>query len=124
MPDLAHPEGHTDRYQCILVADRRVGRIGGALSSLRLVYIAVERYFAIIYSLRQRGRFTERCLKPIRRYNCYKSGLSHSYLISVTFLSCYHTTLHYIETDGTIIYTSYTSEARYHNNDCSQSLGL
>ena len=121
MPDLAHPEGHTDRYQCILVAGRRVGRIGGVLSSLRLVYIAVERYFAIIHSLRQRGRFTEQCLNLFVVISVILAILIY---LSVTFLSCYHTTLHYIETDGTIIFTSYTSEARYHNNDCSQSLGL
>ncbi|KAJ7362044.1 hypothetical protein OS493_013132 [Desmophyllum pertusum] len=37
--------------------------VGGAVSILCLVYIAVERYFAIIHPLRQRGRFTRRRLK-------------------------------------------------------------
>ncbi|KAL9956312.1 hypothetical protein ACROYT_G037774 [Oculina patagonica] len=37
--------------------------VGGAMSVLCLVYIAVERYFAIIHPLRQHGRFTKRRLK-------------------------------------------------------------
>lgn len=65
MPHLAHPEGHTDRYLCILSAGGGVGRIGGAVRSS----LPIER-FAIIHSLRQRGGFTERRskIKPFRRY--------------------------------------------------------
>ena len=36
MPHLAHPKGHTDHYQCILVIDGGVELIGGAVSSLCL----------------------------------------------------------------------------------------
>lgn len=48
MPHLAHPEGHRDRYLCVLFAGGGVWRIGGTASILCLVYIAVEYYFAII----------------------------------------------------------------------------
>ena len=66
MPHLAHPEGHRDRYLCILSAGGGLGRIGAVVRSS----LSIERYLAIIHSLRQRGGFTERRskIKPFRLY--------------------------------------------------------
>jgi len=63
MPFINLPEGQTGRLLCTIVAGGGLGWIGAAESILCLVYIAVERYFAIIHPLRQRGRFTRRRLK-------------------------------------------------------------
>ncbi|XP_078346092.1 allatostatin-A receptor-like [Oculina patagonica] len=63
MPFIVHPEGQTGRYLCKFFTDGTIAWVGGAMSVLCLVYIAVERYFAIIHPLRQRGRFTKRRLK-------------------------------------------------------------
>ena len=63
MPFITLPEGQTGRFLCTFIAGGGIGWIGAAESSLCLVYISVERYFAIIHPLRQRGRFTRRRLK-------------------------------------------------------------
>ena len=63
MPFIAHPEGQAGQYLCKFVTDGTIAWVGGVVSILCLVYIAVERYFAIIQPLRQRGRFTRRRLK-------------------------------------------------------------
>ena len=63
MPFITLPEGQTGRFLCTFIAGGCMGWIGAAESSLCLVYISVERYFAIIHPLRQRGRFTRRRLK-------------------------------------------------------------
>ena len=62
-PFVTHPEGNTGQYLCKFVTGGTIAWVGGAVSILCLVYIAVERYFAIIHPLRQRGRFTRRRLK-------------------------------------------------------------
>ena len=63
MPFIVHPEGQAGQYVCQFVTDGTMAWVGGAVSILCLVYIAVERYFAIIHPFRQRGRFTRRRLK-------------------------------------------------------------
>ena len=60
---IAYPEGETGRYLCTFLIDGELAWVGAAESILCLVYIAVERYFAIVRPLRQRGRFTRRRLK-------------------------------------------------------------
>ena len=62
-PFLTHPEGKIDQYLCKFVTGGAIAWVGGAVSILCLVYIAVERYFAIIHPLRQRDRFTRRRLE-------------------------------------------------------------
>ena len=104
MPYLAHPEGDTDRYLCALFGGGGVGWIGGTESILCLVYIAVERYFAIIQPLRQRGRFTQRRLK---RFVAISWILAILICVPVAFLSCYQPASHFGKTDTEITYTSY-----------------
>ncbi|XP_078348446.1 galanin receptor type 3-like [Oculina patagonica] len=63
MPSIAHPQGQAGLYLSNFFTDGTIAWVGGAVSILCLVYFAVERYFAIIHPLRQRGRFTRRRLK-------------------------------------------------------------
>ena len=63
MPFITLPEGQTGRFLCTFLAGGGIEWIGAAESILCLVYIAVERYCAIIHPLRQRSRFTLRRLK-------------------------------------------------------------
>ena len=62
-PFITYPEGEIDRYLCMFLIDGDLAWVGAADSILCLVYIAVERYFAIVRPLRQRGRFTRGRLK-------------------------------------------------------------
>ena len=62
-PFITYPEGEIGRYLCMFLIDGDLAWVGAAESILCLVYIAVERYFAIVRPLRQRGRFTRRRLK-------------------------------------------------------------
>ena len=62
-PLITHPDGSTGRFLCSVVTGGPTAWIGGAVSVLSLIYISVERYFAIIYPPRQRGRLTRRRLK-------------------------------------------------------------
>ncbi|XP_078348059.1 QRFP-like peptide receptor [Oculina patagonica] len=78
MPSIAHPQGQTGLYLCKFFTDGTIAWVGGAVSILCLVYIAVERYFAIIHPLRQRGRFTRRRLKVF-----IVLGWSFAFLINV-----------------------------------------
>ena len=63
LPFITLPKGQTGRFLCTFLAGGGIGWIGAAESILCLVYIAVERYYAITHPLRQRGRFTRRRLK-------------------------------------------------------------
>ena len=63
MPFITHPKGQAGQYLCKFVTNGAIAWVGSAVSILCLVYIAVERYFAIIHPLHQRGRFTRRRLK-------------------------------------------------------------
>ena len=62
-PFIAYPEGEIGRYLCMFLIDGDLAWVGAAESILCLVYIAIERYFAIVRPLHQRGRFTRRRLK-------------------------------------------------------------
>ena len=62
-PFVTYPEGDIGRYLCMFLIDGDLAWISAAESVLCLVYIAVERYFAIVRPLHQRGRFTKRRLK-------------------------------------------------------------
>ncbi|KAL9956298.1 hypothetical protein ACROYT_G037760 [Oculina patagonica] len=79
MPSIAHPQGQTGLYLCKFFTDGTIAWVGGAVSILCLVYIAVERYFAIIHPLRQRCRFTRRRLKVF-----IVLGWSFAFLINVS----------------------------------------
>ena len=62
-PFITYPEGEVGRYLYMFLIKGELAWIGAAESVLCLVYIAVERYFAIVRPLRQRRRFTRRRLK-------------------------------------------------------------
>lgn len=62
IPYITHPEGEIGRLVCVCITDGATAWLGAAVSILSLVYIAVERYFAIVYPLRHRGRFTRKRL--------------------------------------------------------------
>ncbi|KAL9956313.1 hypothetical protein ACROYT_G037775 [Oculina patagonica] len=79
MPFIAHPKGETGRYLCTFFTDGTIAWVGAAVSILCLVYIAVERYFAILHPLRQRVRFTRRRLKVF-----IVLGWSFAILINIT----------------------------------------
>ncbi|XP_078347266.1 QRFP-like peptide receptor [Oculina patagonica] len=98
MPSIAHPQGQTGLYLCKFFTDGTIAWVGGAVSILCLVYISVERYFAIIHPLRQRGRFTRRRLKVF-----IVLGWSFAFLINVPdFMSTgyYQSDLRLCESEG------------------------
>lgn len=63
MPWISHRDGSVGNFFCTFITGGPTPFVGGAVSVLCLMYISIERYFAIIYPLRQRGRLTRRRLK-------------------------------------------------------------
>ena len=59
----SHPEGVTGKILCTLLTGRNLAWIGTGSSVVTLVAIAVERYYAVIYPLGNKGKFTMRKLK-------------------------------------------------------------
>ena len=66
-----HPEGMTGKVFCVLLTDGNLAWIGGYSSVITLVFIATERYFAVIYPLRNKGKLSTRKLKVGRCDNSY-----------------------------------------------------
>ncbi|XP_078367672.1 pyroglutamylated RF-amide peptide receptor-like [Oculina patagonica] len=60
-----HPEGMTGTVLCKLLTGGTVAWIGAASSVVTLVAIAIERYYAVVYPLGNKGKLTERKLKVI-----------------------------------------------------------
>ena len=60
---LTHPEGEAGRWLCVWFTHGDIAWFGAAASIFFLVYIAIERYLAIIHPLRHRGKFTKGRLK-------------------------------------------------------------
>ncbi len=58
-----HPEGMTGTVLCKLLTGGTVAWIGAASSVVTLVAIAIERYYAVVYPLGNKGKLTERKLK-------------------------------------------------------------
>ncbi|KAL9975315.1 hypothetical protein ACROYT_G012468 [Oculina patagonica] len=60
-----HPEGMVGTVLCKLLTGGNVAYIASASSVVTLVAIAVERYYAVVYPLGDKGELTERKLKVI-----------------------------------------------------------
>ena len=60
---FTHPDGAAGKALCRLLTGGTLGWLGGASSAFTLVVIAVERYFAVMYPLGNKGRLTKRKLQ-------------------------------------------------------------
>lgn len=58
-----HPGGVTGKVLCRLLTGGTLGWVGGVSSAFTLVVIAIERYYAVIYPLRNKGKLTKRKLQ-------------------------------------------------------------
>ena len=58
-----HPGGVTGKVLCRLLTGGTLGWVGGVSSAFTLVVIAIERYYAVIYPLGNKGKLTKRKLK-------------------------------------------------------------
>ncbi|KAL9975317.1 hypothetical protein ACROYT_G012470 [Oculina patagonica] len=63
----SHPEGMIGTVFCKLLTGGNVAWIGAVSSFVTLVAIAIERYYAVVYPLRNKGDLTERKLKGVMR---------------------------------------------------------
>ena len=59
----SHPDGVSGLVLCKLLTDGNIAWIGGASSIVTLVAIALERYYAVVYPLGNKGKLTKRKLK-------------------------------------------------------------
>lgn len=60
---FTHPDGDAGKALCRLLTGGTLGWFGGVSSAFTLVAIAVERYFAVMYPLENKGRLTRSKLK-------------------------------------------------------------
>ena len=60
-----HPEGAIGSVLCKFLTGGNVAWVGAVASIFSLVSIAVERYYAVIYPLGNRGNFTEHKMKVL-----------------------------------------------------------
>ena len=58
-PALTHPENKTGDFLCKFVTGGIPGWVGAVASVFSLVAIAIERYYAVMYPHRQRGKLTK-----------------------------------------------------------------
>ena len=60
---LSHPDGMTGTVFCKTLTGGIFAFIGGVASVVSMVIIAIERYYAVIYPLGDKGKLTYRKLK-------------------------------------------------------------
>lgn len=60
---VKHPEGLTGTVLCKLLTHGNIAWVGAVCSVVTLAVIAIERYFAVIYPLGNKGKLTKRNLK-------------------------------------------------------------
>lgn len=60
---FTHPDGVTGTVLCRLLTGGTLGWVGGVSSAFTLVAIAIERYYAVVYPLGNKGKLTRRKLK-------------------------------------------------------------
>ena len=57
---LTHPDGVTATILCIFLTDGNVAWVGTVSSVITLTTIAIERYYAVLYPLGNKGKLTKR----------------------------------------------------------------
>ncbi|KAL9957305.1 hypothetical protein ACROYT_G038925 [Oculina patagonica] len=62
---FTHPNGMTGKVLCRLLTGGTLGWVGGVSSAFTLVAIAIERYYAVMHPLGNKGKLTKRKLKVI-----------------------------------------------------------
>ena len=60
---FTHPDGEAGKALCRLLTGGTLGWFGGVSSAFTLLAIAVERFYAVMYPLGNKGNLTERKLK-------------------------------------------------------------
>lgn len=60
---FTHPEGMTGKVLCKLLTGGAVAWVGAVSSIVTLTNIAIERYYAVVYPLGNRGNLTNLKLK-------------------------------------------------------------
>jgi len=60
---FTHPEGVNGKVLCSLLTDGNIAWLGAGSSLFTLVAIAMERYYAVIYPLGNKGKLNLRKLK-------------------------------------------------------------
>lgn len=60
---IQHPDGVTGTVLCTLLTAGNITWIGAASSIVSLTAIAIERYYAVLYPLGNKGKLTNRKLK-------------------------------------------------------------
>ena len=63
LPFSHHPEGFTGRVLCKFLTHANIAWIGGVSSIVTFLAIAIERYYAVIYPLGNKGKLTKGKLK-------------------------------------------------------------
>ena len=70
-----HPEGLAGTLLCTTLTGRNLGWLGGRASMITLLVIAIERYFAVVHPLGNKGKLTNRKLKvcniQLYHYDCH-----------------------------------------------------
>ena len=60
---IQHPDGVTGTVLCKLVTDGQIASVGAVASFVTLAAIAFERYYAVVYPLGDKNKFTINNLK-------------------------------------------------------------
>lgn len=63
---FTHPVGLTGTVLCRLLTGGTLGWVGGASSAFTLMAIAIERYYAVMYPLVNKGRLTKQKIRVSR----------------------------------------------------------
>ena len=70
-----HPEGLAGSLLCTTLTGGNLSWVGGRASMITLLVIAIERYFAVVHPLGNKGKLTNRKLKvchlQIYHYDCH-----------------------------------------------------
>ena len=87
---FTHPDGAAGHALCRLLTGGTLGWFGGVSSAFTLVVIAVERFYAVMYPLGNKGRLTNRKLRVT--YDARGCTFFHlTYRLNpLSYLNCYY----------------------------------